>query len=417
MSLNHGPLTLAIPGPSVMPERVLRAMHRSSPNIYEGELIELVDSLLPDLKAVARTEHHVAMYIANGHGAWDAALANTLLAGDRILVLATGRFGHGWAEMARLRGIDVEVLEFGMHAPADPQAVEDALRKPENADIKAVLTVQADTATSVINDIPAIRKAIDASGSDAVYMVDCIASLACDRFEMDEWGVDVMVAGCQKGLMTPPAMAFVYFNDKAHAMRSRAMPGGYWDWTPRTHGEYFYQKFGGTAPTHHLYGLREALDMLVHEEGMDHVWARHETMAQAIWAAVDAWGEAGEIGHNIADRANRSRAVSTIATGPDDARRLRHWCEKQGGLTLGIGLGFGEPGSDDYNRRFRIGHMGHQNAPMTMGALGTIQTALQALNIPHGKGALEAAGVVLAAHTPDLGSTDMSHQSSDCCAT
>ncbi|MEL6503935.1 MAG: aminotransferase class V-fold PLP-dependent enzyme [Pseudomonadota bacterium] len=400
MSLNHGPLTLAIPGPSVMPERVLRAMHRASPNIYEGELIDLVDGLFPDLKAVARTQHHVALYIANGHGAWEASLANTLVAGDRVLVLATGRFGPGWAEMAEKRGIIVETLDFGMHAAADPQTVEDFLRKPENADIKAVLTVQADTATSVINDIPALREAITSAGHDALYMVDCIASLGCDRFEMDEWGVDLMVAGCQKGLMTPPGMAFVYFNDKANEARKRCEPGGYWDWTPRFGGEYFYQKFGGTAPTHHLYGLREALTMLVHEEGMENVWARHETIAHAIWDAVDAWGTGQNSGlhHNIEDRKDRSRAVSTIATGPDDAKRLREWCENQAGLTLGIGLGFGEPNSNEWNRRFRIGHMGHQNVPMTMGALGTIQTALQALAIPHGSGALEAAGARLATH-------------------
>ena len=396
MSLNFGPHLLAIPGPSVMPERVLRAMHRASPNIYEGELIDLVDRLYPDLKAVARTNGHCAIYIANGHGDWEAALKNSFMPGDKILVLVTGRFGEGWAEMGKQLDIDVETLEFGMHAPADPQKVEDRLRQDTNHEIKAVLTVQTDTASSVRNDIVALRQAIDAVNHPALYFVDCIASLACDEFHMDEWGVDLMVAACQKGLMTPAGMSFVYFNDKLQVARKRTRPGGYWDWTPRTEPEIFYQQFGGTAPTHHLYGLREALEMLLREEGMEAVWARHETISQAVWAALDAWGADGSIKHNINDTTFRSRAVSTVETAPEDAARLREWCEKSAGLTLGIGLGFGTPGSSDFKRRLRIGHMGHQNVPMTMGVLGTMDAGLKALGISHGDGALESAAAIFA---------------------
>jgi len=396
MSLNHGREILAIPGPSVMPDRVLNAMHRASPNIYEGDLVDLTFAMLPDLKAVARTNGDVAIYIANGHGAWEASLRNVLNAGDTILVLQTGRFGTNWGMMAQANGISVEWLDFGLRSDADPNRLEEALRADTAGKIKAVLTVQTDTATSVKNDIPTLRKAIDASGHDALFMVDCIASLACDRYEMDAWGADVTIAACQKGLMTPAGLGFVYFNEKAAKARERAQPGDYWDWKPRSEPELYYELFGGTAPTHHLYGLREALTMLLHEEGLENVWQRHEVLANAYWAALDTWGEGGLICHNITDKDKRSRAVSTIETGEGDAVRLREWCERKAGVTLGIGLGFGKPGSAEYSRRFRIGHMGHNNIPMVMGVMGAMDAALKALKIPHGDGALEAASAVLA---------------------
>ena len=400
MSLNFGPTQLAIPGPSVMPERVLRAMHRPSPNIYEGELIELTDTLFPDLRTVAQTTGDVAIYIANGHGAWEAAVKNTLVAGDRVVVLGTGRFGVGWGELAQSHGIDVHLLDFGMHSDADVDQLHNVLAADKAGEIRAVLTVQADTATSVLNDIQAIRRCMDNADHSALLMVDCIASLGCDEFRMDDWGVDVMVAGCQKGLMTPAGISFVYFNERAKEARKRAEPGFYWNWVDRTEGPIFYQKFGGTAPTHHLYGLREALNILVKEEGMENAWARHRTLANAIWSALDAWGNGGALHHNIEEHAKRTTAVSTVTTGPEDAARLRQWTETEAGLTLGIGLGFGEPGSPDWRRRFRIGHMGHQNVPMTMGVLGTIDAGLKALGIAHGDGALEAASRVIATHKP-----------------
>lgn len=398
MSLNFGRMQLAIPGPSVIPDRVLAAMHRPSPNIYEGPLIELTDSLFPDLRTVARSTADVAIYIANGHGAWEAALRNTLNPGDKVLVLSTGRFAANWGIMGEAMGLKTQVLEFGMQGDVDPDLVEETLRADTSGTIKAIMTVQTDTASSVINDIPRLRQAITNSGHDALFMVDCIACLGCDPFEMDAWGVDVMVAGCQKGLMTPAGLSFVYFNDRAAAARQQAMPGQYWDWVPRTRPEVFYQQFAGTAPTHHLYALREALDILVHEEGVEAAWARHRTIAQAVWAAIDCWGKGGALHHNIADPAMRSVAVSAINTDDGEAARIRKWTEFEAGVTLGIGLGFGEPGSAEWDRHFRIGHMGHQNVPMIMGVLGTIDTALKALDIPHGGGALEAATAVLARH-------------------
>ncbi|MFY0619672.1 pyridoxal-phosphate-dependent aminotransferase family protein [Shimia sp.] len=396
MDLTQGHTYLAIPGPSVMPEAVLRAMHRSAPNIYEGELIDLTYGVVRDLKTVARTAHNVAIYIGNGHAAWEAALANVIEPGDTVLVPTTGSFGHGWGEMAAGLGAECEVLDFGRRTSIDPARVAEALAGDSAHKIKAVLAVHVDTSTSARSDIAALRKAMDATGHPALLMVDCIASFGCDRFEMDAWGVDVMVAACQKGLMVPPGVSFVYFNDKAAKRRSEiARVSRYWDWTPRANPEVYYQLFCGTAPTHHLYGLRAALDLIL-AEGLDHVWSRHEVLAQAIWAACDAWSAVGPLELNIQETSGRSHAVTSLRIGQEHGTRLRRWCQDQAGLTLGIGLGMAteeDPKSDGF---FRFGHMGHVNAQMIMGLLATVQAGMIALDIPHGPGAVEAAAKVVA---------------------
>ncbi|MFQ6551603.1 pyridoxal-phosphate-dependent aminotransferase family protein [Aestuariibius insulae] len=393
MSLAHGRPYLAIPGPSVIPDRVLRAMHRAAPNIYTGELHDVTRSLLPDLKRVARTEGEVALYISNGHGVWEAALANVTSPGDVVLVLATGRFAHGWSAIAANLGLEVELLEFGQERDVDPERVEEALRVDKEGRIKAVLSVFVDTSTSVKSDVGAVRQAIDVAGHSALLMCDCIASLACDRFEMDDWGVDVTVTGCQKGLMTPPGMGFVFFNEKADAARETAQNvTHYWDWRPRTGGEEYYQYFDGTAPTHHIYGLREALDMIF-EEGLEQVWQRHERLAEAVWAAGEAWAVEGPMHLNVKDKSARSCAVTSVGIGAENGDRLREFMEFEMGVTLGIGLGR-EPASG----WFRIGHMGHVNAHMVLGLLGCIETGLSALQIPHGSGALDAASSALVGH-------------------
>ena len=396
MSLAHGRPYLAIPGPSVMPEEVLRAMHRAAPNIYEGDLVAMTDSLIPDLRRVARTEHAATFYIGNGHAAWEAALANVVGPGDRVLVPATGRFGHGWGDMATGLGCDVQVIDFGKRAPFDLGRIEDALRADREHRIKAVLASHVDTSSSVLNDIAGLRAALDAAGHPALLMADCIASLGCDRFEMDAWGVDVMVAASQKGLMVPPGLGFVFFGPRAAEARARMeRVSRYWDWVPRANPEYFFQYSGGTAPTHHLFGLRAALDM-IHAEGIEAIWARHDVLARAIWAACEVWGQGGPLELNIADAAHRSRAVTALRIGAPHGTSLRKWTEHQAGVTLGIGLGMAEPGDPAWHGFFRIGHMGHVNAHMVMGALGAIQAGFMALEIPHGSGALEAAAGVMA---------------------
>ena len=393
--MNTGLTYLAIPGPSVMPDRVLRAMHRASPNIYEGELVDMVPDLVNQLKAVGRTRHHVAIYIVNGHGTWEAALANTISPGDKVLVPATGIFAFGWAKMADKLGIDVEIMDFGKRDTVDIEVLTERLRADDGS-LKAVLAVHTDTSTGIRNDVAAMRAAMDAAGHPALLMADCMASLGCDRFEMDAWGVDVMIAGSQKGLMTPPGMGFVYFNDKADALRE-TMPrvSGYWDWRPRVSPRIFSEYFNGTAPTHHLYGLREALQM-IEEEGLVNVWDRHALLSRAVWAAFDHWGEDGPLKINAAP-AFRSHSVTSLRVGSDKSTKLREWCQTKTGLTLGIGLGMAEAGSPEWHSFFRLGHMGHVNAQMILGALATIEAGLKAVELPHQPGGVVKAAEVLAA--------------------
>lgn len=396
-SLAHGRRYLAIPGPSVMPDRVLAAMHRPAPNIYEGELIGLTATIWPDLCRLAGTRHHVALYIGNGHAGWEAANANLFSRGDQALVLVTGRFGEGWAEAARRMGVEARTIDFGRAAPADPARLAEALAGDRDHRIKVVLVTHVDTATTVRNDIPAIRRVLDAAGHPALLAVDCIASLGCDEFRMDDWGVDVMVAASQKGLMVPPGLTFVFFSDRAQARcRDADLRTPYWDWS-RAQGAHFYQFFGGTAPTHHLYGLRAALDMIA-EEGIANVWARHAALARTVWAASDAWAAEGAFRLNIADPAHRAHAVTAMRLSGPDGTRLRQWCEGQAGLTLGVGLGMAEPGTPAADAYFRLAHMGHVNAHQVLGALAVMDAGLKALGIPHGAGATEAATRALAAH-------------------
>jgi alanine-glyoxylate transaminase / serine-glyoxylate transaminase / serine-pyruvate transaminase len=395
MSLANGRPYLAIPGPSVVPDRVLNAMHQPSVNIYEGPLHEMANSLFPDLKDIARTNNKVALYIGNGHASWEAALTNVFSRGDKVLVLATGTFGIGWGDAAEGLGIDVETLDFGRRSGIDFAQLEATLQADTSHEIKAVLATHTDTASTVRNDIAALRACIDTTNHPALLMVDCIASLGCDRFEMDAWGVDVAVAASQKGLMTPPGLCFVWFSekaDKAHEFADLITP--YWNWTTRSTSPELFRKFGGTAPVQHIFGLRAALDMLA-EEGLQAVWARHEKLAQAVWAALECWGEDGPVELNVADPALRSNAVTSVRIGAPDGTRLRKWLEDNAGVTLGIGLGMGTDDDPDSDGFFRIAHMGHVNAQMTLGVLATVQAGLIALNIPHGKGALEAAAKIV----------------------
>lgn len=385
MPIETGRPFLAIPGPTNIPDRVLRAMHRPMVNIYEGALIELTHSLFPDLKRIAGTAGHAMAYIANGHGAWEAALANTVSAGDTVLVLESGRFAVGWGAMAAKMGATVETLDAPTRRGVDPAAVEAHLRADTSHRIKAILVVQIDTATGVWNDIQAIRRAIDAAGHPALYMVDCIACFGCVPYAMDGWGVDVTVAACQKGLMTPPGLGFVFANDKAMAVReANGCLSSYWDWLPRANPEAYYQLFCGTAPVSHLFGLREALDMMA-EEGLEAIFDRHARLARGVRAAVARWGEGGPLGFNITDADARSDVVTTILTGTADAQALRHYCEDELSVTLGLGIGL------DANHAFRIGHMGHVNEAMILGTLGAVELGLSRIGADFAPGGVEAA--------------------------
>lgn len=392
MKLSRGRNQVAIPGPSIIPDRVLNAMHQAAPDIYGEALISMTDGIYRDLKRVARTDGEVIVYLGNGHAAWEAALSNLLSPGDRALFISTGRFTHGWAAMAQALGIDVDLLEFGFESDVDPDVLAARLRSEGAENYRAVLLVQTDTASSVSNDIRAVRNVLDAVGHPALLMVDCVASLGCEPFEMDAWGVDVTVAACQKGLMVPPGLAFTFHSARANAARVPCR-SPYWDWGPRMDAEVFYKRFCGTPPTHHLFGLRTALDILLEEEGLEQAWARHEIFARAIWAAVEHWGQEGNLTLNISDASKRSTAVTAIRTGPGEAKRLRAWCSDMG-LTLGVG--FVAPDADG-DSMFRIGHMGHNNPPMILGTLATIEAGLVALKIPHKTGGIVAASGIIAA--------------------
>ena len=399
MSHNTGRDHLAIPGPSVVPSRVLQAMHRPAPNIYTGALVELTESVLSDLNRIANNSGDAVIYIGNGHAVWEAVLINVLAPGDQMLALASGRFGRGWAAMAEPLGIDVEVLDAQVGQPFDPDRLESTLRADTEHRIRAVSTVQSDTSTSIRNDIAAIRKAMDAADHPALLLVDAICSFACEPMDMQAMGVDVLITGCQKGLMTPPGLGIVFANEKAQQAKAQDLPrSAYWDWRPRIKAEVFPARFCGTPPTHHLYGLREALDILL-EEGVDAVWLRHERLAAAVWAALDAWSTDGELSMHVTNPAHRSHAVTVIQTGAGDGTRLRHWCEEHAGVILGIGMDTGiTEGAvvgSSVDAMFRIGHMGHLNIPMLMGTLGSIDTGLKALDIRHGPGALTAASEAL----------------------
>ncbi|MEM7422925.1 MAG: aminotransferase class V-fold PLP-dependent enzyme [Pseudomonadota bacterium] len=389
MDLNRGRSLTSIPGPSVIPEQVLSSMHRSFPNMYEGDLVDMSLGILDELPVLAGTSGRAFMAISNGHGAWEMSLTNTLCRGDKVLVLATGRFAIGWGDQAAALGCEVETMDFGDQAPVDPDAVAERLSADTGHEIKAVLVVQIDTASSVWNDIEAIGKAIRSTGHPALYMVDCVASLGCVPYQMDAWGVDLTMGGSQKGLMVPPGLGLVWAGERALAAHQRAdMKTPYWSWTPRMQEGAHYLKYCGTPPIQHIYAMRTALDMLA-DEGMENVFARHKVFADAVRAAVAAWSHPDGLSFNIADPAHRANSTTTILSGSIESEKMRQITESQAGLTLGVGLG----GFD--GRAFRIGHMGHLNPPMVLGTLATTEAALIALDAPlGGSGAAAAARVI-----------------------
>ena len=389
-NLSQGREVVAIPGPSIIPDRVLSAMHRAMPDIYEGDLTTVIDAVWDALPGVVQTAGRVFVPIGNGHASWEMALSNTLSRGDHVLVLNCGRFAAIWAEMAEFNGLNVEVMEAQEGFANEPAALEERLRADVNHEIAAVLTVHVDTATSVRNDVPALRKAIDAAGHPALFMVDCIASMGCERFEMDAWGVDVTIAASQKGMMTPPGLGLVWANDKALAAHEHAnLRTRYWDWTYRSEDGPYYLRFCGTPPVSHLFGLGEALAMMA-EEGWEARWNRHRVIADGVRAAIDAWSTPGGIGFIAQREDQRSHSVTSVTTGSIDAIELRRICREQMGVTLGLGIG------NDESASFRIGHMGHVNAPTILGVLGAIETALTSMGAPMGASGVQAAAAQLA---------------------
>jgi alanine-glyoxylate transaminase / serine-glyoxylate transaminase / serine-pyruvate transaminase len=394
MTLAAGREFLSIPGPTVIPDVVLAAMQRPAVDIYSGPLVALTDGLLADLSTIFRTAGRSYIYIANGHGAWEAALTNVLSRGDTVLVLESGRFAIGWGETARMLGAEVEILPGDFRRAVRPDAVEARLKADAKGAISAILVTQVDTASGVVNDIEAIGQAIRAAGHHALLMVDAVASLACMPFEMDAWGVDVAMSGSQKGLMTPPGLGFVAAGPRARAAHARAtMRTRYWDWTARE-GELHYHKYAGTPPQHLLFALRAALDLIL-AEGLEHVFRRHRLLAEATRRAVGTWAEGQAIAFNISEAEERSDTVTTVITREgESAQPIIDYARETCGVVLGVGLG------SLGGKAFRIAHMGHINAPMILGTLSVVEMALAALGLPHGKGGLTAAVEFLAKSVP-----------------
>jgi alanine-glyoxylate transaminase / serine-glyoxylate transaminase / serine-pyruvate transaminase len=385
VSVRHGREFLSIPGPTTVPDEVLAAMHRPAVDIYDGPLLAVTASCLEDLRRVFRTKGRTYIYAANGHGAWEAALVNLFSRGDKVLVLQSGLFAEVWGRMASSLGLEVELLSGDWRRAVDPAALAARLRADKAGAIKAVLVVQVDTASSCVNDIPRLRQAMTEAGHGALLVVDAIASLGTMPFDMDGWGVDVTVTGSQKGLMLPPGLSFIAANDKARAVHAKAgLTTPYWDWTFRE-GEEHYQKYCGTPPEHLLFGLRKSLDLLF-EEGLENAFARHRLLAEAVRRAVAVWSERGALALNITEPAERANSVTTVLMADGrDPRPLIDWCNRKCGVVLGIGIG-GLSG-----KALRIAHMGHVNAPMVLGTLGVVEAGLNALDIPHGKGGVQAA--------------------------
>ncbi len=388
MTLANGREFVLIPGPSILPDRVLNAMHRAAMDIYAGPMLDVTDDCQRGLKRIFNTGCDTYIYAANGHGAWEASLTNLFSGGDKLLVLESGRFATGWGEFGTSLGLDVEVLPCDWHSAIDLDAVEERLRRDGGQEIKAILAVQVDTASGVVNDIGALRRRIDAAGHGALLMIDAVASLATMPFDFDGWGVDVALAASQKGVMAPAGLAFIAVSARAKEIHQSAqLRTPYWDWTARD-GKVHYQKYCGTPPEQLLFGLQEALAMLF-EEGLESAFRRHAIIAQATRAAISAWESSGAR-FNIDDPQARSNSVSVFRFDGDLAPRVIGYCKQQCGVTLGGGLGYLT------QETIRIGHMGHVNVPTILGCLGSIDMALTALDRRPEQSGVGAAAAVLA---------------------
>ncbi len=390
MTAKRGINFLQTPGPTHIPDRVLQAMQRQSIDFAGQEFLDLAQSCYPDLRRLFATEGEVFIYACNGHGTWEAVLTNLFSPGDKVLVPETGMFSLSWKTLAEALGLLVEYIESDWRHAVEPAAIEARLRADTRHEIKAVLLVHTDTATSVTSDVAAVRKAIDAAAHPALYVVDAVASLATTDFRMDDWGIDAVLSASQKGLMLPPGLGFVAANAKAlAACETASLPRFYWDWRERRK-EATYKWFCGTAPEHLIFGLRAALDLLA-EEGPRNTFARHRRLASVARAAVAVWAEGGALDFNVADPASRSNAVTTVLMAEgQDANALRSFCYDRFDVSLGTGLGQLD------GRGFRIAHMGDVNAPMLLGALSCVEATLRMLGVPHGAGGIGAAIEALA---------------------
>jgi alanine-glyoxylate transaminase/serine-glyoxylate transaminase/serine-pyruvate transaminase len=379
---------LQIPGPTNVPDRVLQAIAMPTIDHRGPEFAALGQEVVAGMKRVFQTEGTVVIYPSSGTGAWEAALSNTLSPGDHVLMFETGHFATLWRQMATRLGLEIEFVPGDWRHGVDPVQVEEKLAADREHRVKAVCVVHNETSTGVASRIAEIRAAIDRAGHPALYMVDTISSLASIDYRHDEWKVDVTVAGSQKGLMLPPGLGFNAVSQKALAAHKTArLPRSYWDWeamqeTGRT-GFFPY-----TPATNLLYGLREALQMLVEEEGLAAVFRRHARHGEATRRAVAGWG----LETLCADPREHSNSLTAVVV-PDgfDADRLREIILEAFDMSLGTGLG------KMRGRVFRIGHLGHFNDLMLCGTLAGVEMGLHRAAIPHQAGGVAAAVAYLGA--------------------
>ena len=372
---------LQIPGPTNVPDRILRAMDMPTMDHRSPEFAELGRKVLDGVKTIFKTDGPVVIYPASGTGAWEAALVNTLSAGDQVLMYETGHFATLWKGMATRLGLEAEFMQGDWRAGVDPNAIENRLRDDREQSIKAVCVVHNETSTGCASRIDEVRQAIDAAGHPALLMVDTISSLGSIDYRHDEWGVDVTVGGSQKGLMLPPGLSFNAVSEKAlAASKSAGLPNSFWSWSemlPANKNGFFPY----TPATNLLYGLAEAIDML-HEEGLDHVFARHQRHAEATRRAVNAWGL------EVFCREPRHYSGSlTAVLMPDghSADGFRRIVAGAFDMSLGGGL------SKIADRVFRIGHLGDFNDLMLAGTLAGVEMGLERADVPYRKGGVQSA--------------------------
>jgi alanine-glyoxylate transaminase/serine-glyoxylate transaminase/serine-pyruvate transaminase len=386
-TLHTGRHFLQIPGPTNVPDRVLRAIDAPTIDHRGPEFAPLALEVLQGMQRVFQTRFPVVIYPASGTGAWEAALVNTLSPGDRVLMYETGHFATLWRRMADKLGLGVELIAGDWRRGADPAAIEAALAADRAHTIKAVCVVHNETSTGAVTRVPEIRKVLDRTAHPALLMVDTISSLASIEYRMDEWGVDVTVGGSQKGLMLPPGLSFNAVSDKARdASKTAKLSRSYWSWdemlSANQSGYFPY-----TPATNLLYGLREALRML-QEEGLESVFARHARHGEATRCAVQAWG-LEILCVNPAEYSNSLTAV--MVPQGHDADHVREVILQRFDMSLGTGL------SKLQGKVFRIGHLGHFNDLTLMGTLCGVEMGLQLAGVPIRQGGVQAALDSLAA--------------------
>src|SRR6266849_2645700 len=373
------------PGPTNIPDRILRAMDRGAIDFTGAQFRAIAEECFDGLKRVFKTDQSILAYAASGHGAWEAALVNLFSPGDKLLVVESGFFSLNWGMRGEAFGLEVETLPNDWRTAADPARLESRLREDREHAIKAVLVVHNETSTGVVNDIAQLRRAIDSARHPALFLVDTSSSLASMDFRMDEWGVDVTVAGSQKGLMLPTGMAYTGVSARAIAAAAEAkLPRVYWDWR-RLLGTSAQAHWNGTVPVHFFFGLQEALRML-EEEGLDNVFARHHRLAEATRRAVRAWRQNdGPEVYALDPGAQSNTVTAVLVPEGSDADRVRQTALDRFNVSLGGGL------DRLKGRVFRIGHLADLNEPMLLGTIAAVEMALDLAGVPHGQGAVKAA--------------------------